>query len=103
MRNQTSWQENSLKSESSDFCLNFSCSVILIGIVLGLLLLCVLVSAAVFRTWKTKKREMKTQECLQTVEMEFQFLGSLCQEIVGGSSYDVTLPRCQSIPNMRIF
>ena len=43
MRNQTSWQENSLKSESSDFCLNFSCSVILLVIIAGLFLLCVLV------------------------------------------------------------
>ena len=77
MRNQTNWQGSILKSETSEFCLNFSCSVILFGMMVGLFLLCVLVSAAVFRTWKTKKREKKTQECLQTVEMEFQFLGSL--------------------------
>ena len=77
MRNQTNWEENILKSEYSDFCFNLNCSLLLIGILVGLLLLMVLVAAIVLRTWRNRKREVKTKECLDTVEMEFQFLGSL--------------------------
>ena len=66
-----------MKSEYSDFCLNLNCSVVMIGILVGLLLLMVTVTVLVLRNWRNRKREEKTKECLETVEMEFQFLGSL--------------------------
>ena len=73
-----SWEEErSFKSEYSDLCLNIDCSVVFIGAMFVLLIVTVLVLAAVLRRWKMKKREKKTQKCLEMVEMEFQFLGSL--------------------------
>ena len=80
MRNSTSWEENILKSEYSDYsdyCLNLNCSVVMISILGGILLLVVLVTILLLRNWRNRKREVKTKECLDTVEMEFQFLGSL--------------------------
>jgi F0F1-type ATP synthase membrane subunit a len=77
MRNQSWEEERSFKTEHSDLCLNIDCSVVLIGAMLVLFIVTVLVLAAVLRRWKMKKREKKTQKCLETVEMEFQFLGSL--------------------------
>ena len=77
MRNQSWEEERSFKSEYSDLCLNIDCSVVFIGAMLVLFMFTVLVLAAVLRRWKMKKREKKTQKCLEMVEMEFQFLGSL--------------------------
>ena len=79
MRNSTTWEENILKSEYSDYCLNLNlnCSVVMISILGGILLLVVLVTILLLRNWRNRKREVKTKECLDTVEMEFQFLGSL--------------------------
>ena len=77
MENQ-SWEEDrSFKTEYLDLCLNVDCVVLLIGAILVLFIFTVVVLAVVFRRWKMKKREKITQKCLETVEMEFQFLGSL--------------------------
>ena len=74
MGNQSWEEERSVKTEYSDLCLNIDCSVVFIGAMLVLFMFTVLVLAAVLRRWKMKKREKK---CLETVKMEFQYLGSL--------------------------
>ena len=51
--------------------------MVMISILGGILLLVVLVTILLLRNWRNRKREVKTKECLDTVEMEFQFLGSL--------------------------
>ena len=77
MRNQSWGEESSVKTEYSDLCLNMDCFVVFIGAMLVLFIVTVLVLAVILRRWKMKKREKKTQMCLETVELEFQFLGSL--------------------------
>ena len=77
MRNQSCGEGSSVKTECSDLCLNMDCFVVLIGAMLVVFIATVLVLSTVLRRWKMKKREKKTQKCLETVDMEFQFLGSL--------------------------
>ena len=74
-------QENIVRSENLDFCQTFDCSVVFVCVLGCFILLLVIVFAAVCRKWKVKKQEKKTQQCMNTVEMEFQFLGTLYESI----------------------
>ena len=80
MSNRDKREGTNFKSDNLDVCLAWNCPAVLVS-VLGCFLLLLLVSAAAWRKWKVRRQEKKTKQCLNTVEMEFQFLGQLYESI----------------------
>ena len=73
-------------AEHPDLCNTFNCpAVVVIVLSCCIVILLGIVSAIVCRKWKFKKKRKKTEQCMNTVEMEFQFLGNLYDSITSGT------------------